>query len=63
MLKNLDSKNGKALYRRALGYKHIGNLEKAIEDLETLKELEPDNEICKKDLEKFQHLLEDKVNE
>jgi len=41
VLENLDPKNGKALYRRAQGYHHVGNLEKAIEDLESLLEVDP----------------------
>jgi tetratricopeptide (TPR) repeat protein len=36
VLDHIDSKNPKALYRRAHGYKSIGNLEKAIKDLEIL---------------------------
>ena len=63
VLENLDAKNAKALYRRAQGYKHVGNFEKAIEDLETLLEVDPENSNGKKDLEKFKVLLSDKNKE
>lgn len=59
----MDPKNGKALYRRAQGFKHVGNLEKAIEDLELLLEVDPSNANGKKDLEKFKVLLQDKDKE
>lgn len=57
VLEHLDSKNGKALFRRAQGFKHVGNLEKAIDDLETLLDIDPNNTNGKKDLEKFKVLL------
>ena len=53
ILENLDPKNAKALYRRAHGYKAIGKLEKAVQDMEQLTEQEPNNELFQKELETF----------
>ena len=52
--------NGKALYRRAQGYKQVGKYQKAIEDLEILNQLEPENMACKKDLDQMKAILDEK---
>lgn len=63
VLKNLDSQNAKALFRRAQGFKSQGKTALAIKDLEQLSKLEPKNTACKKDLIELKTKLKDEVSE
>ena len=59
VLEKLDSKNAKALFRRAQGYKTKGKTALAIKDLEQLSKIEPKNAACKKDLIELKVQLKD----
>ena len=50
MLEQIDSKNAKALFRRAHSYKTKGQIAKAAKDLEMLVQVEPKNPHAKKEL-------------
>ena len=51
VLNKIDSKNFKALYRRALCYKHQSELSKATEDLNSCLLLNPENAQVKHELD------------
>lgn len=63
VLEKLDSKNAKALFRRAQGYKTKGKTALAIKDLEQLSKIEPKNAACKKDLIELKVQLKDEPEE
>jgi tetratricopeptide (TPR) repeat protein len=50
VLENIDSRNPKALFRRAHCYKDKQQLSLAIKDLELLREVDPKNPVAKKEL-------------
>ena len=57
----IDAKNVKALYRRAMAHRKLGSLELARTDLRTALGVEPNNTACRKELISIKKELEDSV--